>query len=182
MNMSFLGLMRCGEVTPKTMRADNAILRIRSVTFTSLHDQDYMPVKLEVSKTDAFRRTVTVHIGRTGHAACAYDAVKHLLSLRADATHNDYLFIWSAGRLVMYNDFLKVIKELVIAAGIPYPESYSGHSFRAGGATALANAGVPGHRIKLLRRWLSDAYQLYIRTPASALAECARLMTAVAKL
>ena len=39
----------------------------------------------------------------------------------------------------------------------------SGHSMRAGGATALAAAGVPDDRIRAIGRWSSDAYQAYIR-------------------
>ena len=34
---------------------------------------------------------------------------------------------------------------------------------RAGGATALAAAGVPDDRIRILGRWSSDSYQVYIR-------------------
>jgi hypothetical protein len=38
-----------------------------------------------------------------------------------------------------------------------------GHSLRAGGATALAEAGVPPHMIQAIGRWSSDAFQIYIR-------------------
>lgn len=44
-----------------------------------------------------------------------------------------------------------------------FPSSISGHSLRAGGATALAAAGVPDDRIRILGRWSSDAYQVYLR-------------------
>ena len=38
-----------------------------------------------------------------------------------------------------------------------------GHSLRAGGATALAEAGIPPHMIQTIGRWSSDAFQIYIR-------------------
>jgi hypothetical protein len=38
-----------------------------------------------------------------------------------------------------------------------------GHSLRAGGATALAEAGVPPHMIQTIGRWSSEAFQIYIR-------------------
>ena len=38
-----------------------------------------------------------------------------------------------------------------------------GHSLRAGGATALAEAGIPPHIIQAIGRWSSDAFQIYIR-------------------
>lgn len=40
---------------------------------------------------------------------------------------------------------------------------FSGHSLRAGSATALAEAGVPAHMIQAIRRWASEAFQFYIR-------------------
>jgi hypothetical protein len=38
-----------------------------------------------------------------------------------------------------------------------------GHSLRAGGATALAEAGIPPHMIQTIGRWSSEAFQIYIR-------------------
>jgi hypothetical protein len=38
-----------------------------------------------------------------------------------------------------------------------------GQSLRAGGATALAEAGVPPHLIQAIGRWSSEAFQIYIR-------------------
>lgn len=43
-----------------------------------------------------------------------------------------------------------------------FGNNISGHLMRAGGATALAAAGVPDDRIQILGCWSSDAYQLYI--------------------
>ena len=38
-----------------------------------------------------------------------------------------------------------------------------GQSLRAGGATALAEAGIPSHMIQAIGRWSSDTFQIYIR-------------------
>ena len=42
---------------------------------------------------------------------------------------------------------------------------YCGHSFRIGAATTAARNGIEDCIIKILGRWESTAYQLYIRTP-----------------
>ena len=62
------------------------------------------------------------------------------------------------------------LKGLLTSAGIN-AQRYSSHSFRAGAATTAAEMGVPDWLIKALGRWSSEAYQIYISTPISVLAE-----------
>ena len=61
------------------------------------------------------------------------------------------------------------------AAGLEMSR-FSGHSLRIGAATSAAAAGVPDHLIKMLGRWQSEAYQLYIRTPRESLLGVAQLI------
>ena len=51
---------------------------------------------------------------------------------------------------------------------------YSGHSFRIGAATTAARGGIQDSLIKVLGRWQSAAYQIYIRTPPEVLRGVAR--------
>jgi hypothetical protein len=44
-----------------------------------------------------------------------------------------------------------------------FPKHYGGHSLRAGGATSLAEAGVPPSTIQAMGRWSSNSFQIYIR-------------------
>ena len=44
-----------------------------------------------------------------------------------------------------------------------FPSDVAGHSLRAGGATALAQAGIPPHIIQAIGRWASETFQIYIR-------------------
>ena len=44
-----------------------------------------------------------------------------------------------------------------------FPADVAGHSLRAGGATALTQAGIPPHIIQAIGRWASDSFQIYIR-------------------
>jgi hypothetical protein len=60
-----------------------------------------------------------------------------------------------------YSTFTHHLKRLLNLAGIN-ADSYSGHSFRRGGATAAFKAGVPGELIQLHGDWKSDAYLQYL--------------------
>ena len=44
-----------------------------------------------------------------------------------------------------------------------FPKHYAGHSLRSGGATSLAQAGVPAQTIQAIGRWTSDSFKIYIR-------------------
>jgi len=44
-----------------------------------------------------------------------------------------------------------------------FPSNIAGQSMRAGGATTLAEAGVPAEQIQAIGRWASDAWKIYIR-------------------
>ena len=52
--------------------------------------------------------------------------------------------------------------------------AYSGHSFRSGAATTAATQGISDTTIKMLGRWKSSAYQVYIKTPRKQLASYSR--------
>ena len=50
----------------------------------------------------------------------------------------------------------------------------TGHSFRIGAATTVAERGVEDSVIKMLGRWESSAYSRYVRTPRQTLAAVSR--------
>ena len=59
--------------------------------------------------------------------------------------------------------FVAAILSALLQAGID-AKLYSGQSFGIGAATTAALCGIPDSLIKVLGRWQSSAYQLYIRT------------------
>ena len=44
-----------------------------------------------------------------------------------------------------------------------FHDNVGGHSLHAGGAMALAEAGIPAYMIQAIGCWSSDAFQIYIR-------------------
>ena len=60
--------------------------------------------------------------------------------------------------------FIELLRSRLSAKGYP-ARSYSGHSFRRGGASTAFRAGVRGELIKVQGDWKSDAYLRYLHTP-----------------
>ena len=64
---------------------------------------------------------------------------------------------------------MEQIRRALGAAGLD-SKPYSGHSFCIGTANTATREEVEVSTIKLLGRWRSSTYQLYIRTPREQLA------------
>ena len=71
-----------------------------------------------------------------------------------------------------------LLRDSARSAGLPY-KSRKGHSFHIGAASTAAAAGLPDWLMKVLGRWSSDCYQLYIRTPESVLLSAVPKMASV---
>ena len=70
---------------------------------------------------------------------------------------------WYWDRTISTTWLRRMIKRRAVKAGLT-PDSFSGHSLRAGGATDLFVARVPYFLIKKMGRWRSDAAMLYYRS------------------
>lgn len=84
-----------------------------------------------------------------------------------DPTAAVWLEVTKGGRLRVGTDLSdraisEIIKRRAARAGLD-PAKFSGHSLRAGMATAAAEEQVPGYTIKRDGRWKSDAVEAYIR-------------------
>ena len=106
----------------------------------------------------------TLALGR--HPLCAVCAVMNYPALRGDAPGP--LFLLQSGQPLSRNILTDWLRQIMASARVP--GKFSSHSFRIGAATVAARNGVPDHLIQSMGRWSSNAYQLYIRTPAEALA------------
>ena len=129
-------------------------------------------VRIKASKTDPFRKGCFIHIGRGNYPLCALQSVMDYLAVRGNS--GGPLFLFQDGRPLSRPLLTNWIRQILARAGIP--GSFSSHSFRIGAATVAARRGIPDHLIQALGRWSSNAYQLYIRTPAEALANLSCLL------
>ncbi|PPR05989.1 hypothetical protein CVT24_004652 [Panaeolus cyanescens] len=78
---------------------------------------------------------------------------------RRDARHPFTSPLWLTfdGEVPNRQFFMKFLKAEKLGDDI------AGQSIRAGGATALASIGFPGHAIQALGRWSSEAWRTYLR-------------------
>ena len=79
------------------------------------------------------------------------------------------LFRRADGTAFKVTDVRNVVKWLMTSVGED-ARLYGAHSLRIGGATAALAAGVPPATIRLMGRWSSDVYELYVRMTRQAAA------------
>jgi len=75
------------------------------------------------------------------------------------------LWLKEDGSIPTKSWFIRCLRRL-----FPSESNVGGHALRAGGATALAEAGIPLHIIQAIGRWSSEAFHIYIRRHPTLLA------------
>ena len=121
-------------------------------------------VLLRWSKTNQFgRRVVSIPLLRLpGSIFCPWAACRKLFDL-VPGVPEDPLFLFSTSprqTLTTYR-FVKVLRVMLGKAGYN-AASFTGHSFRRGGASFAFKLGIPGELIKNHGDWSSDAYLKYL--------------------
>ena len=171
-NVGYFGFLRSGEFTVKNLSAEPAIFG-SDVAVDSHSNPSRVRIRLRRSKTDAFGNGVYIYLGRTIMELCPVVAMLSYMAIRPKIVGP--LFFRKGGQPLTKDSFLWDIRA-VLEAAMLNPKEFAGHSFRIGVATSAAIAGVPDHLIKVLGRWESDAYQLYIRTPADTLTAVSQII------
>lgn len=171
--MCFFGFLRSGEVTvPSMVRYDaEAHLSEGDVRLDAASPPQYVQVQIKASKTDPFRRGVTVYLGRTSNDLCPVSAIAAYLVVRG--RERGPFFMLASGTPLSREILVRRVRSALEAAGVD-ASRYAGHSFRIGAATTAALAGLEDSLIKTLGRWESAAYQLYVRVPRCRLTSVAQ--------
>ncbi|KAF7970636.1 hypothetical protein HWV62_23360 [Athelia sp. TMB] len=154
--VGFFGLMRLGElVSPDQTDLQDP----RKVTMR--HSVQMLPAGfsffLPAHKADRLFEGNHVIIQETGGADNPLGPFKKYLASRdAKFPFHPQLWLRADGSTPTRSWFIRKLK-----THFNDPE-VSGHSLRAGGATALAEAGIPAHIIQAIGRWSSNTFQIYI--------------------
>ena len=173
--MCFFGFLRAGEVVvPSDSAFDpNVYLSYTDISVDSHSFPTYVAVNIKASKTDPFRRGVTVYLGRTHSLICPVVAV--LKYVVEKGFSKGPLFVFEDGRPLTRERFVTAVREALAAAGVDTAK-YCGHSFRIGAATTAAERGIQDSLIRTMGRWESSAYLLYIRTPRDKICAVAKTL------
>ena len=161
----FLGfdqLLRLGELC---ISDDARLFDVRrSMKRYDVHcSSDTVRLLLPGHKADRFFEGNTLQFSRSSSPVAPFDLFGQYLSAR------NAWFCWLPELWLLANGQPPTRSWFTCQLRRFFSSDISGHSMRAGGATALASAGVPDDRIRLRGRWTSDAYQVYLRKNPSIL-------------
>ena len=164
--LAFAAFLRAGEITYSQSEAQDPNFSDWHVTRRSVHlHPNKLYLSLPSSKTDPFRRGITLTIAATGDDACAVSSLRNLF-FRFPLPPTAPLF-QTFNNSFSREYFISALRSGLRGLGID--GNYSGHSFRRGAATSAQQAGLTKEEIQLLGRWKSDSWQLYIQTHESQL-------------
>ena len=150
---AFFGLLRVNEYM-------SAGLRFRDVR------QEPWGIGLTIPFSKTCNQPAHVDLIRRDDQLCPAEAFRNYLRFVRPEHAKGLIAVFadtpSSSRALSDSDFIARIRRL-IATAMPGADAmeYSGHSFRRGGASALALAGVPEATIQLHGRWSSLAYRQY---------------------
>lgn len=155
---AFFGLLRINEYANGGLAVKDVVLSPLGICLTIQHSKTQLvPVKVDLACR-----------GDSLCPAAAYRAYTSLIPAHLRQPHHPF-FLSSALTDTPMSDseFIHRIKQLVKTVLSRDPSSFSGHSFRRGGASALHLAGVPEATIASHGRWSSLTYRQYFDTQHS---------------
>ena len=156
---AFYAFARIGEIALAHKASVNQILQLTDVSFLCRNGSvNMIKVGFKDFKHNASRK---VHFAYISHP----HAVQSLVDYLAVRGNKDGpLFVGVNGLAVPRAKFDKQLKSCISFMGMD-TSFYKGHSFRIGGATLAALQGKTDAQIRLMGRWKSDSFLIYIRAP-----------------
>jgi hypothetical protein len=167
MATAFFGCLRAGEICVPDTSVFDVSKHVSLKDVTMFRQEKMFSLLLRQSKTDKNSDGVLVYVGCSADAICAFCLMSRFLETRSSDSPDSPLFSSSTVKLLHKSYFVNAVKLLICAVGLD-PSLYSGHSFRAGAATTGADCGFNHWEIRMLGRWSSDCFNLYLRNPKVA--------------
>jgi hypothetical protein len=173
-----VGLFRLGEllVTSKSDIRQERLLRVGHVAFyPTIDDPQHVSIFLPYSKCDKWGMGINIVL--PANKDSQYCPVQRLLELVRGRDPTEPLFVWPAGVIITKSAFIKELRRNLLLLGIDY-KLYSGHSLRRGGAMSAKASGASDELIRILGRWSSDSYKIYIKCVPTHILELNAMLAA----
>ena len=160
--LAFSAFLRISEFTWSQWDNQSFLLHIShgSVQFVP----DGLLLQLPASKTDPFRKGVSIPLSKSSDTTCPVSALRFLLQ-QYPKPNTDPLFCRTYGPFDR-KWVLSKLSQTLLLAGIN-PKGYSGHSFRRGAANSALKAGISKEDIMQMGRWKSDSINRYFSISAT---------------
>ena len=158
----FFGFFQSGEIcTEKSESFDpSAELSVESVKVDNIVGPQVVWIWLSKSKSDQVKEGATINLLRMSDDLCPVAALLTWLIYRGNSPGP--LFLFSSGSHLTHATFVGELQKATLGVGLD-PNHYSGHSFCRGAATTAAASSILDSHIKLLGRWRSAAFQVYLK-------------------
>jgi hypothetical protein len=167
MTLAFFGCFRASEFCVADASPFDAGSHLLYDDITVNLKEKNMSVFLKKSKSDILSQGTTVYIGCSGRRVCAFCMMRAYLQYRntiSAVTDGAPLFITVLGDALKKEYFVSITRLALGLAGYN-PSKFSGHSYRAGAATTAGDNGFEDWELKMMGRWKSSAYTVYLRNP-----------------
>ena len=162
---SFYCMLRKASAVPKSLASFSSSKGLSRCKIDIQPEDGVALVLMNYSKTEQFgNRNVVIPLLK--NPSQALDQVHHLQELFQRFTLDSSLPAFSYMeksklKCITYDFFTKELKRLLTAAGLK-ADSFSGHSFRRGGATYLYRLGADPVLIQASGDWATDCYTRYV--------------------
>jgi len=150
-SLAFAGFLRVGEFTYR--ETDRELGAFFSKWFlTKQHiripaGESYMELTIPASKTDPFRKGITLTIAASGDPACPVNSMRRLQAIDYHQPPSAPLFCIGRQQQLAFTreHVVRRLQQIAITAGLGQG-AWNGHSFRRGAATWGSTSGNLGKR------------------------------------
>lgn len=169
-------LLRASELVAQKVHSDNQ-LDCKASDIAMHDDGAGFDRVIRASKTDVFKKSVTLTSHSTGASGCPVRWMRRWLRARKAKSFEPLLKLNDGANIT--RDRLSRVMRCCLGAIGEEPTHYAPHSLRKGGAVSLSAAGYGKEVICKFGRWSSDAYLGCLELSTKMRAAAAKKMAAV---
>lgn len=161
---SFYLMARLGSILPNSGSTEShKFLSHDRINFTS---QGLLVTFLHTKTIQFGKRRLHMPLLRADSILCPVTAYHYYLSLLPSEPSGPAFLFFNNNKhklqLLTTSRFITTFRTILKLGGVKHAASFTGHSFRRGGASWAFQSGVPGELIQICGDWASDSYKRYL--------------------